>query len=120
MTTTEEDDRPALPHPICGLLRELRLAAGMSLGNVETLHGMSAVVVGSYERGNREPPVGKLEKALNIYGYTLRAVPLGAESIRLPSDIVADLRSIADQLESKQLGVIDVVPAMSQPATQSE
>lgn len=101
MTTEQPEPRQQEPHPICKLLRDLRHSSGMSLGTVEKKHRIPAVVLGAYERGDRTPPLSKLEHVLNLYGYELRAVPIGSEHIRLTTDIIADLRAIADQLEGR-------------------
>lgn len=88
------------PHALCTLARQLRKTAGLSLNRVEERYGIPAVVIGAYERGDREPPLRKLESILAIYGYQITAVPIGSEAVRLTGDMVSDLRAIADQLES--------------------
>lgn len=90
------------PHPIAQELRKLRKAARMSLNAVEERHGVSAVVVGSWERGDREISVKKLDMALRWFGYRLAAVPIGPEAVRLPEDMAAELRAIADQIEENR------------------
>lgn len=90
-------------HPICKQLRDFRRAADMSLRDVQKQFGVSAVVMGSYERGDRHPPLRKLEEILNFYGYTVAAIPRDFEAIRLSGDIVRELRSIANQLEEREL-----------------
>lgn len=92
---------PNQPHPLCRLLRELRRASGMSLDVIGRKNNISPVVLGAYERGDRTPPLNKLEYALSIYGYTLQAVPIGTQHTRLTGDVVADLRAIADQIEER-------------------
>ncbi len=69
-------------HPICALLRELRHKAGLSLTDVEAKsHGLhKAVVVGSYERGDRMPPLASADALLGFYRHQLTVVPLGAET----------------------------------------
>lgn len=90
------------PHPLCRMLRELRHATRRSLAQIEAAHGIPAVVLGAYERGDRLPPVTKLDAILRqVYGYELRAVPMGSEATQLPGDTVALLRAIADQLEER-------------------
>lgn len=88
-------------HPLCALLRELRLEAGFTLLAFEEKYKIPAVVVGAYERGDREPPLRKLDAVLSAYGYQLWAVPTGPTAVRLPTDIVGDLRAIADQIETR-------------------
>jgi transcriptional regulator with XRE-family HTH domain len=90
-------------HPICAMLRQLRVAAGLSLTEFESRYEIPAVVVGAYERGDRTPPLHKLDTILGAYGYRLQAVPTGAAAVRLPEDIIGALRAIADQLEAAQL-----------------
>lgn len=65
------------PHPICAQLREFRNKAGLSLERVEQKTGgaWKAVVVGSYERGNRQPTVARADELLRFYGERLVAVP---------------------------------------------
>ncbi len=82
------------------MLRELRLAARLSLAQFEDRFDIPAVVVGAYERGDRIPPLHKLEAILACYGYRLLAVPKDGSAVRLPIDMIADLRAIADQLEA--------------------
>lgn len=89
------------PHPVCKQLRELRQALGMSLPDASRHLGIPAVVIGSYERGDRNPPLRRLEETLNGYGYTLAAVPKDYDAVRLPGSIVRELRTIANQLESQ-------------------
>ena len=101
---------PDLVHPLCAMLRELRTAARLSLAQFEQRYGIPAVVVGAYERGDRIPPLNKLETILGCFGYKLVAVPTSADAVRLPLDIVTDLRAIADQLERGQ-ALPDLQPA---------
>lgn len=89
---------PKVPHPICASLRELRKAAGLSLTQMEELHGISAVLMGSYERGDRIPPLPKIDSLLGFFGYKLAAVPLDHTAVRIPSDMVTELRAIASQI----------------------
>jgi transcriptional regulator with XRE-family HTH domain len=86
-------------HPVCALMRELRQASGLSLLQAEVRLGISAIVLGSYERGDRIPPITKVEQVLAGYGYTLSAVPVDEHAVRLPDDMASELRLIADQLE---------------------
>lgn len=90
------------PHPLCVQLRMLRKAAGLSLNDIQVRYPeWSAVVLGSYERGDRQPPVPKLDAALRLYGWGLGAVPLSEKAVLLPDDMIATLRAIADQLEAR-------------------
>lgn len=97
-------------HPVCGTLRQLRNAAGLSLNAAEQRFGISGIVLGSYERGDRNPPLTKIEEILNVYGYTLAAIPKDQLSVRLPVDIAAELRLIADHLEGN-----NALPEVSEP-----
>lgn len=92
-----------MAHPVCGKLRELRRAQDLSLVEAEQRYGISAVVLGSYERGDRNPPLTKIEQILGFYGYTLAAVPKNEDAVRLPTDMVLELRRIADYLELKNI-----------------
>lgn len=74
---------PLVPHPTVVKLRELRTAAGLSLQGMQEEHFIPAVVIGSYERGDRKPSVNRLDEILHIFGYELVAVPIG--STVLPS-----------------------------------
>lgn len=63
---------------IYDLLRQLRNTTGLSLEQAAEKFGIAAVVIGSYERGDRHPTVDKLNRLLGCYGYEIAAVPLGA------------------------------------------
>lgn len=92
-------DGNKLNHPVLRILRDLRKATGLSLKDVQEKYGHNAMVVGSYERGDRQPTLKKVEDILSLYGYTLIAQKKDETSIRLPGEIVQELRGIADQLE---------------------
>ena len=107
------------PHPVITQMRELRNAAGLSLQQLERQHGMKAMSVGSWERGDRHPPVEQIQRLLDIYGYDLVAVPKarrvnGRPTIRTAADITLALRTtsdmlqtIADQLDPEELAVTE-------------
>lgn len=95
-------EEPREPHPVCKQLRAIRRSANLSLPEAEQKCGVPGIVLGSWERGDRNPPLHKLEDALNSYGYTLVAVPKDFDAVRLSSSIVNDLREIANQLEKKE------------------
>lgn len=86
-------------HPVCKQMRDLRQAARLSLQDAERMVGLPGIVLGSYERGDRQPPLLKVEQILNAFGYTLAAVPKDFDAVRLPSSMAVELRLIADQLE---------------------
>lgn len=85
-------------HPVLHMLRRLRKASGLSLTQAGIRLGLPSIVLGSYERGDRNPPLGKVEAILSAYGYTLRAVPIKEDAVRLPEDMAAELRLIANQI----------------------
>lgn len=89
-------------HNICQQMRDLRIAAGLSLREAEEVVGAPAIVLGSYERGDRQPPLIKAETILNGYGYTLVAVPKDFDAVRLPADMAQELRAIANQLDGRK------------------
>lgn len=107
------DSKEDLLHPICKQMRDLRRAAGLSLTDAEPVTGVPAIVLGSYERGDRQPPLAKIEQILSSYGYTLTAVPTGFDAIRLPGDMAGELRRIADAIERKPKRA---VPELQAPA----
>jgi transcriptional regulator with XRE-family HTH domain len=90
------------PHPICKQLRDLRRSAHLSLPEAAQRTGFPSSVLGSYERGDRIPPLTKLEEIFNGYGYTVAAIPKDFEAIRLTGNIARELRLIADHLEENQ------------------
>lgn len=90
------------PHPVCKQLRDLRKAAQMSLVEAEQHHGIPNLVLASYERGDRNPPLAKLEQIFNGYGYTLVAIPKDYDAIRLHGSMARELRLIADSLERQE------------------
>jgi transcriptional regulator with XRE-family HTH domain len=102
-------------HPICKQLRDFRKTAKMSLAEAEKRFGVSAIVLGSYERGDRNPPLRRLEEILNFYGYTVAAIPKEFDAIRLTGDIVRELRAIANQLEWQERGEVSPPPELASP-----
>lgn len=107
------------PHRVCAFLRQVRRRNGMSLSRLEAEHGLSAVVIGAYERGDRNPPLHKLERALNIFGYRLDVVPMDDNAARLPTeDVVATLRLLADFLAERGEKDVDLL-ALSGAAASS-
>lgn len=90
------------PHPVCKQLRDLRKAAHLSLPEAQQRFNIPGLVLGSYERGDRNPPLHKLEQILNGYGYTLVAIPKEFNAIRLYGSMARELRMIADRLEEQE------------------
>lgn len=90
------------PHPLCTELRKYRQAAGLSLNEVEKRFPQwKAVVLGSYERGDREPGVSRIDDAYRLWGFELAPRPIGTQKLYLPDDMVSTLRVMADQLEAR-------------------
>jgi transcriptional regulator with XRE-family HTH domain len=88
-------------HPVCAQMRALRVAAGLSLNEAADRIGISAIALGSYERGDRNPPLQRLEQIFRAYGYTVVAAPHELNAVRLPGDMASELRAIADQLDER-------------------
>lgn len=93
---------PPKIHPVVKQMRDLRLAARLSLVEAEITTQVPAIVMGSYERGDRQPPLSKLDAILKCYGYRLVAVPVDFNAVRLPSDMAAELHAIADQIAKEK------------------
>lgn len=103
------------PHRLCAYLRELRKTAGLSLSDMQERHGVNAIRVGSYERGDRVPPLPQIDSLFHIFGYELGAVPLNSHALRRTVDAVSDLRAIADQWEALHLDVSSMPDSGTQP-----
>jgi transcriptional regulator with XRE-family HTH domain len=87
--------------PLCPWLREQRNARRWSLTTAEEKTGVPAVVLGSYERGDRTPPPHMLRKLAAVYGFDLVVIPVGTQ---VPARAVETLRRLADELEQAQVG----------------
>jgi transcriptional regulator with XRE-family HTH domain len=76
-----QDSRNKVNLALGGRLRALRQELGLSLSDVEQSSdgALNAVVMGSYERGDRTVSVVRLDELATFYGV-------------LPEDLVADLR----------------------------
>jgi transcriptional regulator with XRE-family HTH domain len=103
-------------HPVTAQLRDLRDATGLSLVALERKHGIPAIVLGSWERGDRQPTINKIQQVLDVYGYQLVAVPRartlnGRPTVRTPAANAALLRAIADQLDEPPM--TDPVPLIT-------
>lgn len=61
--------------PIAGQLRAERKRLGLSLPAASARVGLEAVVIGSYERGDRIPPLDRLRTWTEGLGHHLLAVP---------------------------------------------
>lgn len=89
--------------PIADKLRELRTATGLSLEGIEDKSGgqFKDVVVGSWERGDRQPTIGKLRALLNWYGYDLAVVRKDAPSGEVLAEVTARLTEALEMLAVK-------------------
>lgn len=88
-------------HPLCEQIRTLRRLCGLTLAEAEQLTGVTSLAMGSYERGERQPPLNKIDAILDGYGYKLIAVPHDTEPprVHLPGDLSAQLRLIAEHVD---------------------
>jgi len=93
--------KPRSTHPLGAQLRNLRYGADLSLQQLEeTSAGQwKAVVVGSYERGDRRITVERADELLARYGRQLAVVPLGMDI----DSMVAEL----ERLRAFEAQVID-------------
>ena len=95
---------------ICARIRAIRLSKGLSLSDVEksSHRKIRAVVLGSYERGDRALSVKKAIEIAEFYGVPLTYLleqPRTAEGVIRPP--VIDLRQIRKiMLDSKELSSI--------------
>ncbi len=93
---------PAVPHPICVKIRQLRKASGLTLADVERRHGVKAIVLASWERGDRHPSIEAVDAVLGFFGLHLAVMPINAVDgyhMRTPAEVGAALRGIANQLD---------------------
>jgi transcriptional regulator with XRE-family HTH domain len=100
------------PHPIVARLRELRQAAGLSLQQWERIYGLKAVVLGSWERGDRQPALAQVDEVLARHGLELRAVRKGepGEQTYTTAEMVATLQQLIARLESDSHSGIPATP----------
>lgn len=77
------------PHWILRRLRQLRVEAGLSLTGAEVGTGIPAIVIGSYERGDRAPSVHRVDELLHHYGYRLAVVPATSNGTRVEATAAA-------------------------------
>ena len=91
---------------ICERLREIRTTRGFTLGDVErkSHRTIRAVVLGSYERGDRTLSVKKAIVLANFYGVPLSYLLEEPRiSQREPIDVVIDLRQIKQLIQNQEL-----------------
>jgi len=102
MTAPDRSD-----HWIGAKFRELRQAMGLSLSQFETKFGISAVVMGSYERGDRRPSLEKADELLRTaFGKKLIVVDCDYEEtsheiVRTPLEMASALEDVARQLRER-------------------
>ncbi|MFM7890530.1 MAG: helix-turn-helix domain-containing protein, partial [Actinomycetota bacterium] len=86
------------------LLREARVAAGLTQTQLADLAGMSQPVIAAYESGSREPTVPMLNRMIAASGNTLvlRFEP-DSDRYRI-SDLAVDIRRERD--ESRRLRLV--------------
>lgn len=99
--------RQSPPHPIVVELRQLREAAGWSQAQLATRTGVPAVVIGSYERGDRQPTLSTLEQLFTALGQEIAIRPTGSaepDYTRSAAQMAIDLRAIAAQLDPPLTG----------------
>ena len=68
--------------PIAVQMRAAREAAGLSLTEAGRRCAMSPVVVGSYERGDRQPPLNRLRPWVERLDHHLIVVPKTDQQVR--------------------------------------
>lgn len=97
-----------LASPLRRQLIDLRRNTAMSLQTAGARLGVAAVVLGSYERGDRVPTVPILERILAGYGFDLLAAPKGtpAALTQVASDTAGQLRTLADRLDRPALTAV--------------
>lgn len=68
------------PDPIVIQMRAQRERLNLSLPRAAQRCNMPAIVIGSYERGDRQPPLFRLRGWVEALDFRLLAVPTGASS----------------------------------------
>lgn len=64
------------PHWTSARLREMRTSLGLSLETQDAMTGQHKAVIGSWERGDREPGLWRFDELIHRYGYRLDIVPI--------------------------------------------
>ncbi len=82
--------------PLCSWLRQQREGRRWSLTKAEEMTGAKAVVIGSYERGDRTPAPQAVRHLAKVYGFELAMVPVGTT---VPPGAANLLRLLADELD---------------------
>ena len=60
--------------PVATQMRTIRQRLGWSLERAAEKTGVSTPALGSWERGERHPPVGQIMQVLAVYGHSLAVV----------------------------------------------
>jgi len=94
------------PHRLCRQLRLERAKTGWSLANVSRRIGLSEVVIGSYERGDRNPTLDRLDQVAGLYGLEVGLVPKGSYGKRVLDRATLD----AVMKVCRNLKMSDLVP----------
>ena len=96
--TREEADRA---RHLGANLRRVRNSQGLSLRDVEEKSGRKwiAVVVGSYERGDRGISVPRLYELAEWYGVDVWTLLPGCEDLQKPSAVISLMSHRVDDLE---------------------
>lgn len=84
-------------------IRATRNALGLTLAEVEARHGIKAVVLGAYERGDRAVSIHRLFRVARAFGVPAATfftddAPEPAVPVTL-IDIAADVRTLRHQVE---------------------
>ncbi len=71
---TVQESPPPFGRQLARRIRAIRHQQGLSLGAVETKSGgkIKAVVIGSYERGDRQPSPAALERVAEFFGISVQ------------------------------------------------
>lgn len=85
------------PHPIAAHIRTMRVEQRLSLTALACLCGVPAVVIGSYERGDRQPSLHQLERIYRALGADLAVVPAGFDVVGAVDEL-EQLRGFRDQV----------------------
>lgn len=114
MTTPQQRHIVTSPHPyaiaVGRRIRELRVARGMSLRDVANasiraeIRSIPAIVLGSYERADRAPTIGRLHDIAQLLGVSVTAL--------LPD---GDTNGTPHQLHAAMLALGWTPPAASVP-----
>lgn len=71
------------PHPICIQLRDLRVAASLSLAAAGRESPFKAPTIRSYETGERSATVERADEIARFYGWRVALIPIGVSDAML-------------------------------------